>query len=174
MSSRRRLAGPLHGIVHSGWQRRKEQSKNMDRKWRCKRNARGPRGPPGLFPAVCPCEAVCAAFPVWVASLPHPPPKTALSRPVSRVCGEELESAGAVGTQGLRGTKKVRDKERGSRSAPAHATPPRNAGRGRGSRRGYDFGLGGQVCIHVAGNVRCCRIFRGSRRGYGSKSEKWR
>ena len=45
-----------------------------------------------------------------MASLPHPTPKTTLLRPVSRVYGEELENAGAVGTQGLRGTKKVLDK----------------------------------------------------------------
>ena len=101
---------------------------------------------PARFPAVWPCEAVCAAFPVWVASLPHPTPKTALSRPVSQVCGEESESAGAVGTQGLRGTKKVRDKERGSRSVPrsVHTVPQcgsgqRFAGFQSGGQRGGTF-----------------------------------
>lgn len=85
---------------------------------------------PVCFPAVWPCEAICAAFPVWVASLPHSTPKTTLSRPVSRVCGEELESAGAVGTQGLRGTKKVQEKERGSRSASrsVHTVPQCGSG----------------------------------------------
>ena len=83
-------------------------------------------------------------------------------------------NAGPPGQRAGQEKKKVRDKERGSRSAPAHATPPRNAGRGRGSKLEYDFGLGGQVCIRVSGNARRCRIFRGSRRGYGSKSEKWR
>ena len=45
---------------------------------------------------------------------------------------------------------------------------------GRGSTRGYVLSLGGQVCPRVAGTARRCRIFEGSRRGYGSKSEKWR
>ena len=52
------------------------------------------------FPAVCPCEAVCAAFPGWVASLPHPASKAALSRPVSRVYGGSRRTLEPLGRRG--------------------------------------------------------------------------
>ena len=130
MSSRRRLAGLLHGTVHSGWQRRKEQSKNMDRKWRCERNARGPRGPPRQFPAVCPCEAVCAGFPTRVASLPLPAPETALSRPVWRVCEGSRKSAAPPGRGKNGGRKRCRKKQWRLWAASANYTVPQ-CGAGR-------------------------------------------
>ena len=58
----------------------------MDRKWRCERNARGPRGPPG--------------------------PETALSRPVSRVCGRNRENAAPPGRGEDGGRKRCRKKQK--------------------------------------------------------------
>ena len=55
---------------------------------------------PARFPAVCPCEAVCAAIPGWVASLPHPASKTALSRPVGRVYGNSQRTLETLGRRG--------------------------------------------------------------------------
>ena len=103
----------------------------MGQKWKCKRSAGGPRGPPRLFPAVCPCEAVCAGFPSRVASLPHPAPKAALSQPAWPMCGSGQEHPGPLGAQELRGKKKVRDKA----VASPLPTPSRNAGRGDRSLR---------------------------------------
>lgn len=65
----RRPQGGKQRVLETIWR------KAVGRKWRCKQAAGGPRGPLCLFPAVCPCEAVCAAFPRRVASLPHQPPK---------------------------------------------------------------------------------------------------
>ena len=82
----------------------------MDRKWRCERNARGPRGPPGLFPAVCPCEAVCAGFPTRVAS---PRPSRPRNRPVAACepgVRQEPGERRTAGTRGRRGKKTVQQK----------------------------------------------------------------
>ena len=58
---------------------------------------------PARFPPVCPCEAVCAAFPGWVASLPHPASKAALSRPVGRVYGSSRRTLEPLGRRGYGG-----------------------------------------------------------------------
>lgn len=59
--------------------------KAMGRKWRCKRIVGGPRGPPALFLAVWPCEAVCGAVPTQVASVPLPATKPACRGPVAQL-----------------------------------------------------------------------------------------
>lgn len=100
----------------------------MDRKWRCERNARGPRGPPGLFPAVCPCEAVCAGFPTRMASLPLP----ALKPPCRSLCGgcaEETERTPHRRDEGKTGEENGAGKSGGAFGSPPQATPSRNAGR---------------------------------------------
>ena len=114
----------------------KNLTKTMGRKWQCKQAAGGPRGPPCPFPAVWPCEAVCAGFPAQVASLPHPASENALSRPVRRVCGEGWTNAGLpAGTRGRRGGRKRCGIKSGGRVAsPARFTPSRNAGRVSGLR----------------------------------------
>ena len=84
----------------------KNLTKTMGRKWQCKQAAGGPRGPPCPFPAVWPCEAVCAGFPAQVASLPHPASENALSRPVRRVCGEGWTNAGLPAGTSRRGGRK--------------------------------------------------------------------
>lgn len=105
---------------------RKDLTKTMGRKWRCEQTVGGPRGPPCPFPAVWPCEAVCAGFPAQVASLPHLTPENALSRPVWRVCGGDWENAGTSGGRTGREKKKVLDKA----VASPHFTSSRSAGRG--------------------------------------------
>jgi len=81
-----------------------------------------------------------------VAPLPLPAPKTALSRPVCRVCGGDRENAGPPGGGTGGEKKKVRDKERGSRSASrsVHTAPQcgagqRFAGFQSGDQRGGTF-----------------------------------
>ena len=151
---------------------RKDLTKIMGRKWRCEQTVGGPRGPPCPFPAVWPCEAVCAGFPAQVASLPHLTPENALSRPVWRVCGGDRENAGPPGGRADGEKKKVRDKERGLRSAPARPTPPRNAGRGRGLQEfrpgvnaGVRFKPRGSVLPPRGRNCPPFREFRGFQAG---------
>ena len=107
---------------------RKKSSKIMGRKWRCERSTGGSRGPPCPFPAVWPCEAGCSAFPVRVASVPHPATESGLSRPVWRVCGKGQENARPPGEGADGEKKKVREKA----VAPfrLHRRPHRPAMRG--------------------------------------------
>ena len=105
---------------------------------------------PARFPAVCPCEAVCAAFPGWVASLPHPASKAALSRPVSQVYGGNRRPLEPLGRRGVRGTISVQEKA----VASPLFTPSRNAGRGNGFVR-Y---LGGNA--HYFSNMTWHRFLR--------------
>ena len=108
----------------------------MSRKWNCERNARGPRGPPRQFPAVCPCEAVCAGLRRRVASLPLPAPETALSRPVWQVCGGSRKSAAPPGRGKNGGRKRCRKKQWCLWAASANHTVPQ-CGAGRRFPRVY-------------------------------------
>ena len=98
----------------------------MGRKWRCNGAAGCPRGPPSPFPAVCSCEALCAGFPDRVAPVPLPALKTAVSRPVSRLCGESCGTMGPLGHRGCGGRKRCGIKE-WCLGAPLRSTPARNA-----------------------------------------------
>ncbi len=129
----------------------KKLSKMMCRKWRCEQAAGGPRGPPSPFPAVCPCEGVCAAFPRWVASLPQPASQTALLRPVSQICGEAWEKPGPLGRRGYGGRKRCWIKSGGRAAPPARFTPSRNAGRDSGLR-GFSPGVNAGVRFEPRGS----------------------
>ena len=146
----------------------------MHRKWKCERNARGPRGPPGGSPLSAPVRPFVRTF-----SNGWPPcPSQPRNRPVAACepsLRRESEECRTAGTREKRGKKTVRDKERGSRCVPrsGHTAPQCGSGQrfagilGRGSARGYVFGLGVQIYPRMTGTARCSRIFRGSRRGYG-------
>ena len=85
---------------------------------------------PCPYPAVCPCAALCAVFPQPVASVSLPAPKAAVSRPVSRLCGEDWRTPESLGHRSYGGRKRCRIKRGGHKCPPAPRTPPRNAGRG--------------------------------------------
>ena len=106
---------------------------------------------PARFPAVCPCEAVCAAFPGWVASLPHPASKAALSRPVSRVYGGSRRTLEPLGRRECGGRFRCRIKSGGRAAPPARFTPSRNAGRDNGLR-GFEPGVSAGVRFGARGS----------------------
>ena len=119
----------------SGWI---SWNKITGRKWRCKVTAGCPRGPPGLFPAVCPCEALCAGFPGPVASVSLPAQETAVSRPVSQLCEEDYETLGPLGHRSYGGRKRCGIKE-WRLAAPLRSTPARNADWGNENGKDYAF-----------------------------------
>ena len=110
----------------------------MGRKCRYKKASGYPRGPPGLFPAVCPCEALCAGFPGPVASVSLPAPETAVSRPMSRLCGEGCGTLGPLGHRSYGGRKRCGIKE-WRLAAPLRSTPARNADWGNENGKDYAF-----------------------------------
>ena len=123
----------------------------MGRKWQCNGTAGCPRGPPGLFPAVCPCEAGCADFPAMWQPCPTQAPETALSRPVRRVCGEGWKMPDRR-NEGRMGKRKRCGIKRGGRTAPpARFTPSRNAGRDSGLR-GFSPGVNAGVRFESRGS----------------------
>jgi len=93
---------------------------------------------PCPFPAVCPCEALCAGFPRPVASVSLPAPETAVSRPVSRLCGEDCGTLESLGHRSYGGRKRCGIKE-WRLAAPLRSTPARNADWGNENGKDYAF-----------------------------------